>query len=429
MTGKPSLSALQEHFLKEGKLLHSDATRIINEASDLLRKEPNLLDIEPPATVCGDVHGQFYDLMKLFEVGGPPGETRYIFLGDYVDRGYFSCEVVLYLFSVKILFPDRIWLLRGNHECRHLTEYFNFRDECLHKYDAVMYDQIMNAFDTLPLAAVLNGQFLCMHGGISPEMKRLDDIRSISRFREPPQSGVMTDLLWADPHEDFENEDLTFTNNDTRGCSYFFSYNAVCQFLDNNGLLSLVRAHEAQDAGYRMYKKHKQTGFPTVITLFSAPNYLDSYNNKGAILKYENNVMNIRQFNCVPHPYSLPNFMDVFSWSIPFVAEKITELLLNILKVCDDADATSGDPAEEAERQARREKVRAKIQSVAKMSLMFSTLRKENEAILAIKQNSAGGKIPRGLLSGGSKAITEAVHHFQEAKQADLANERRPNSK
>ena len=134
----------------------------------------------------------------------------------------------------------------------------------------------------------------------------------------------MCDSLWSDPHEDFGTERSSdfFVHNGTRGCSYFYTYPSACAFLERNNLLSIIRAHEAQDGGYKMYRKTKSAGFPSVITLFSAPNYLDVYNNKAAMLKYENNVMNIRQFNCSPHPYWLPNFMDVFSWSLPFVCEK-----------------------------------------------------------------------------------------------------------
>ena len=151
----------------------------------------------------------------------------------------------------------------------------------------------------------------------------------------------MCDILWADPLEEFGQEKTNefFIHNHVRGCSYFFSYAAACNFLEKNNLLSIIRAHEAQDAGYRMYRKTMTTGFPSVMTIFSAPNYLDVYNNKAAVLKYENNVMNIRQFSkallswqffqsadltldCTPHPYWLPNFMDVFTWSLPFVAEK-----------------------------------------------------------------------------------------------------------
>src|SRR6201985_1163038 len=151
----------------------------------------------------------------------------------------------------------------------------------------------------------------------------------------------MCDILWADPLEEFGQEKTNdfFVHNHVRGCSYFFSYPAACNFLEKTNLLSIIRAHEAQDAGYRMYRKTMTTGFPSVMTIFSASNYLDVYNNKAAVLKYENNVMNIRQFStidafpqsivfanlctdCTPHPYWLPNFMDVFTWSLPFVGEK-----------------------------------------------------------------------------------------------------------
>jgi hypothetical protein len=109
----------------------------------------------------------------------------------------------------------------------------------------------------------------------------------------------MCDILWADPLEEFGQEKTNdfFIHNHVRGCSYFFSYPAACAFLEKNNLLSIIRAHEAQDAGYRMYRKTRTTGFPSVMTIFSAPNYLDVYNNKAAVLKYENNVMNIRQFS------------------------------------------------------------------------------------------------------------------------------------
>lgn len=162
----------------------------------------------------------------------------------------------------------------------------------------------------------------------------------------------MCDILWSDPIETFgqeRNQDETFVDNHTRGCSYFYtyvqfiqakekslvnyfaSYRAACKFLERNNLLSIIRAHEAQVAGYRCYRKTVTTGFPAVMTVFSAPNYLDAYNNKAAIFKYDGGYMNIRQFNHSPHPYWLPEFMDVFTWSLPFLGLKSMPMTFSLL--------------------------------------------------------------------------------------------------
>lgn len=435
---KPDIAFLKNHFYREGRLTDDQARFILTRATEILRQEPNLLEVDAPITVCGDIHGQYYDLMKLFEVGGNPADTRYLFLGDYVDRGYFSIECVLYLWALKIWYPDTLFLLRGNHECRHLTDYFTFKLECKHKYSEEIYDLCMESFCTLPLAAVMNKQFLCIHGGLSPELQTLDDLRNIDRFREPPTHGIMCDILWADPLEDFGSEKTneSFIHNHVRGCSYFFTYNAACQFLERNNLLSIIRAHEAQDAGYRMYRKTKTTGFPSVMTIFSAPNYLDVYNNKAAVLKYENNVMNIRQFNCTPHPYWLPNFMDVFTWSLPFVGEKITDMLIAILNVCskeeleeeeeeDEIPITPTSTAEE-ETAERRTIIKNKILAVGRMSRVFALLREEAERVSELKSSQGSAKLPYGTLVLGSEGIKDAIANFDDARKVDIENERLP---
>ena len=255
----------------------------------------------------------------------------------------------------------------------------------------------------------------------------------------------MCDILWADPLEEFGQEKTSeyFVHNHVRGCSYFFSYPAACNFLEKNNLLSVIRAHEAQDAGYRMYRKTRTTGFPSVMTIFSAPNYLDVYNNKAAVLKYENNVMNIRQFNCTPHPYWLPNFMDVFTWSLPFVGEKITDMLIAILSTCsedelkDDATPSTVSPGpvsppitasmDPESIEYKRRTIKNKILAIGRLSRVFQVLREESERVTELK-TASGGRLPAGTLMLGAEGIKNAISSFEDARKVDLQNERLPPS-
>lgn len=451
---KLKLELIREHFFNEGRLTEDLALKIISRAKELLQREPNILKVAAPVVIVGDIHGQYYDLLTALGEDHDKNEYNYLFLGDYVDRGHFSIEVLLYLYSLKINFPNRFKLLRGNHECRHLTAHFTFKRECMIKYSSAVYYSSVSSFDCLPLAAVVNEHFFCVHGGISPQAPKLEDIQRINRFIETPQRGPLCDLMWADPHPDFEkNEHGDFVDNEIRGCSYYYAASNVSKFLkENNRMLSVIRAHEAQDQGFRVYYKpddarkiekenqgqdneRGHTRFPILITIFSAPNYLDAFNNKGAIIKYENNVLNAKLYPCVPHPYWLPNFMDVFTWSLPFIAEKVTEMLVAILNIIDD------DCSDEMD---RTEIIKKKLFTVNKLASMYHQVRVENEAFIKLNGITPSTVSPLNIIEQGllnptrsrKASLTESTVSmletnkdglsFSQAKELDKPNEQFP---
>lgn len=434
---KPRLRTIREHFVNEGRLDILVVQKIIYSVDMVLRKEPNLLEISAPVRIIGDIHGQFYDLLKILDIGGNPAFNRYLFLGDYVDRGYFSIECLLYLYCLKIVYPSSVYLLRGNHECRHLTEYFSFKRECLTKYSSEIYQMCINSFDSLPLASIVNGQFFCVHGGLSPELRVLSDINRIDRFREPPQVGLMCDLLWSDPSPDYDNDEYAYSTNPVRGCSYNYSYKAVSSFLNQNKLVCVIRAHEAQNDGFRLYKKqiNSKNEFPSLITIFSAPNYLDMYNNKGAIIIYENNIINTKQYLWSEHPYWLPNFIDVFTWSIPFIVEKVTEMLITILNKIDDDD---DDQQNVSHRKLLV--IKQKIKAINQVVRIYSKVREDSEALLRLHNITPSDVIPlkslvetkqnENLSKLANKVTNKSYQRrlsFDEAKELDLKNEKFPN--
>eukprot|EP01122_Echinamoeba_exundans_P008298 TRINITY_DN2731_c0_g2_i3.p1 TRINITY_DN2731_c0_g2~~TRINITY_DN2731_c0_g2_i3.p1 ORF type:complete len:358 (+),score=51.67 TRINITY_DN2731_c0_g2_i3:98-1171(+) len=291
--GSPNCLNLLEHFKQQGKLEKEHALELIHKAKALFKAEPNVLqNIKPPVYIVGDVHGQFYDVASFFDMCTPPWYGgQWLFLGDYVDRGFFSCEVIFMLFAMKIAFPDKVWLLRGNHECRLLTGHFSFKKECVAKYSLEMWEEFMLAFDCLPLAAVvenMEGRYLCVHAGLSPDINTVDDIEDLDRFHEIPKRGPLCDLVWGDPLEDDtgvglsesdmqEWYDVEYVENPTRGCGYVYGHKAVTTFLNNNNLKCIIRAHDVQKQGYLEHMMHrKDSDHPLIITLFSAPNYCGS---------------------------------------------------------------------------------------------------------------------------------------------------------
>ncbi|KAH3763727.1 calcineurin catalytic subunit A [Pelomyxa schiedti] len=346
---KPALGLLRNHLAKEGRLEKSAALKLLTMGTELLVTEPNVLNIEAPVVICGDIHGQFYDLMTFMEMAGSPATNKFLFLGDYVDRGDFSTEVVFYLIALKINYPDSVFLLRGNHESRLMCEYMTFCVECEHKYDPEVYGAFCKLFDTLPLAALLtgnaHGQSLCMHGGLGPKINSLDDIRRIPRFSEPPQEGPLCDIIWSDPvnewdpaDPDFEDitlddwNNITFYENVPRHTSYFFGRAAIEPFLVRNNIACIIRGHQVQDLGYmEHYFGTTDRNIPMVYTIFSAPNYCDQYGNMGGLMRYTSTSIGLEQFQSVPHPYNLPDFIDGFTYSLPFMLEQIVMILQKLV--------------------------------------------------------------------------------------------------
>ncbi|KAA0201956.1 hypothetical protein HAZT_HAZT001429, partial [Hyalella azteca] len=236
------------------------------KAREILVEESNVQRVDSPVTVCGDIHGQFYDLKELFKVGGDVPYTNYLFMGDFVDRGFYSVETFLLLLALKVRYPDRITLIRGNHESRQITQVYGFYDECLRKYgSSTVWRYCTEIFDYLSLSAIIDGKIFCVHGGLSPSIQSLDQIRTIDRKLEVPHDGPMCDLLWSDP------EDAQGWGVSPRGAGYLFGSDVVAQFNETNGLDMICRAHQLVMEGYKWHFNH------TVLTVWSAPNYCYRY--------------------------------------------------------------------------------------------------------------------------------------------------------
>lgn len=299
---------------KNQKCLHKRyAFQIVLQTREMLRALPSLVDIDIPDgkhfTVCGDVHGQFYDLLNIFELNGLPSEENpYLFNGDFVDRGSFSVEVILTLFAFKCMCPSAIYLSRGNHESKSMNKIYGFEGEVRSKLSETFVELFAEVFCCLPLAHVLNQKVFVVHGGLfSVDGVKLSDIKAIDRFCEPPEEGLMCELLWSDP------QPLPGRGPSKRGVGLSFGADVTKRFLQDNSLDLVVRSHEVKDEGYEIEHDGK------LITVFSAPNYCDQMGNKGAFIRFEAPTLkpNIVTFAAVPHPDVKPmayanNFLRMF---------------------------------------------------------------------------------------------------------------------
>lgn len=260
-------------------LKEAEVKALCQKAMEILVEESNVQRVDSPVTLCGDIHGQFYDLKELFKVGGDCPQTNYLFMGDFVDRGFYSVETFLLLLALKVRYPDRITLIRGNHESRQITQVYGFYDECLRKYGSVnVWRYCTDIFDYLSLSALIDDRVFCVHGGLSPSITSLDQIRTIDRKQEVPHDGAMCDLLWSDP------EEIDGWGLSPRGAGYLFGGDVVTSFNHANKIDLICRAHQLVMEGYKWMFNEQ------LVTVWSAPNYCYRCGNVAAILELDENL-------------------------------------------------------------------------------------------------------------------------------------------
>ncbi|MBA0591122.1 hypothetical protein Gorai_019807 [Gossypium raimondii] len=265
---------------KQVQLSEGEIRQLCINSRQIFLSQPNLLQIHAPIRICGDIHGQYQDLLRLFEFGGYPPSSNYLFLGDYVDRGKQSLETICLLLAYKIRYPDNIFLLRGNHEDAKINRIYGFYDECKRRFNVRLWRVFTDCFNSLPVAALIDGKILCMHGGLSPELENLDQINNIRRPTEIPDNGLLCDLLWSDPDSKVKG----WADSD-RGISCTFGADVVAEFLQKNDLDLICRGHQVVEDGYEFFAKRR------LVTIFSAPNYGGEFDNAGALLSVNEALM------------------------------------------------------------------------------------------------------------------------------------------
>jgi len=273
---------IQARDFKPNKIIsltEAEIKWLCNTSKEIFMSQPVLLELEAPIKICGDVHGQFYDLLRILEFGGYPPDSNYLFLGDYVDRGKQSLETICLLLAYKIKYPENFFMTRGNHECSSINRIYGFYDECKKRFSIKLWKTFTDCFNCLPVAAILDDKIICMHGGLGPDLDKIDRIRNIIRPTDVPERGLLCDLLWSDPDESSNG----FGSNE-RGVSVVFNGKIVQSFLKNNDLDLICRAHQVVEEGYEFFADRK------LVTVFSAPNYCGEFDNAGAMMSVSENL-------------------------------------------------------------------------------------------------------------------------------------------
>ena len=281
---KPMSQRLKNEQIKlisESNLLSEEELKYLcNKSMEIFMQESSFLELTAPIIICGDVHGQYRDLIRLFDFGGTPQKKQYLFLGDYVDRGKNSIECISLLLAYKVKYPKNIFLLRGNHESEMINRTYGFYDECKRRYNLRIWKIFSDCFNWLPISALVNERILCMHGGLSPELHELNNIKQIVRPTEVPDEGLLCDLLWSDPESDAKD---WAPNN--RGISVLFNEKLIEKAIDELDIDLICRAHQVVENGYEFFAQRK------LVTVFSAPNYCGEFDNHGAFMTVNKDLM------------------------------------------------------------------------------------------------------------------------------------------
>lgn len=304
------------------QLAEHEIKYLCTKSREIFISQPILLELEAPIKICGtslysayyffnktgrclfagDIHGQYYDLLRLFEYGGFPPEANYLFLGDYVDRGKQSLETICLLLAYKIKYPENFFVLRGNHECASINRIYGFYDECKpdicifsshfilklliennlgkRRYNIKLWKTFTDCFNCLPIAAIIDEKIFTMHGGLSPDLQSMEQIRRVMRPTDVPDTGLLCDLLWSDP-----DKDVTGWSENDRGVSFTFGPDVVAKFLQKHDMDLICRAHQVVEDGYEFFAKRQ------LVTLFSAPNYCGEFDNAGAMMSVDETLM------------------------------------------------------------------------------------------------------------------------------------------
>lgn len=279
--------------LEYNTLKENDIINICNESRKILLNQPMLLELETPIKICGDIHGQFKDLLKIFNNYGFPPYTNYLFLGDYVDRGKNSIETIVLLLAYKIKYPENFFILRGNHESSNINKIYGFFDECKRRYNVKLYRIFNDCFNCLPVSAIISDKIFCCHGGISPNLHNLSQINKIIRpcyvadnlENSNINSDLLVDLLWSDPSTPSNPNDKGKWLPNDRGISYLFDEVLLDNFLKMFNLDLVARGHQVVEDGYEFFANRK------LVTIFSAPNYSGEFDNNAGVMNVDENLM------------------------------------------------------------------------------------------------------------------------------------------